>query len=117
VPQQNYRSSTAFYLLLPGWDKDSIKSPAADIDFIAPGGKLNKDLNCFVGPDAERVIEHLNGSKFFFSTASILIEGGISDIYDPDENIIKVKMYKRTKVSYLLVDSTKFGRESTIKWF
>jgi len=26
-------------------------------------------------------------------------------------------MYKYSKVSYLLVDSAKFGKESTIKWF
>ena len=26
-------------------------------------------------------------------------------------------MYKCSKVSYLMVDSTKFGKESTIKWF
>ncbi len=90
---------------------------STDIDFVALGGKLNKDLNCFIGSDAGRVIENFNGSKFFFSSSSISIEGGISDIYVPDENIIKVKMYKYSKVSYLLVDSTKFGKESTIKWF
>ena len=88
-----------------------------DIDFIALGGKLHKDLNCYIGADAERVIKKFNGNKYFFSTSSISIAGGISDIYVPDENIIKVIMNKYSKVSYLLVDSTKFGKESTIKWF
>ena len=88
-----------------------------DIDFVALGGKLNKDLNCYIDSDCGKVIESFNGSKYFFSTSSISIEGGISDIYVPDENIIKVKMHKYSKVSYLLVDSTKFGKESTIKWF
>lgn len=88
-----------------------------DIEFIATGGKLDKDFNCFVGPQALRTIYDFNGSKFFFSTSSISLEGGISDLYFPDEMNIKESMYKRSQQSFLLVDSTKFGKISTIKWF
>ena len=88
-----------------------------NIDFICLGGKLNKDLNCFVGINAEMAIEHFNGNKYFLSSASISIEGGISDIYVPEENVIKIKMHNFSKESFLLVDSTKFGKESTVKWF
>ena len=62
-------------------------------------------------------IEHFNGNKYFLSSASISIEGGISDIYVPEENVIKIKMHNFSKESFLLVDSTKFGKESTVKWF
>jgi len=88
-----------------------------DIDYICLGGKLNKDLNCFVGANTEKALKNFNGTKYFFSTSSISVQGGISDIYVPDENIIKVNMHRYSRKSFLLVDSTKFGKESTVKWF
>lgn len=88
-----------------------------DIEFIATGGKLDKDFNCFIGPQALRAIHDFNGSKFFFSTSSISLDGGISDIYFPDEMSIKESMFRRSQKSFLLVDSTKFGKISTTKWF
>lgn len=88
-----------------------------NIDFVSTGGKLNKDFDSFVGPQALRAIEDFNGNKCFFSTLSISIEGGVSDVFSPDEISIKTKMFKRANRSFLLVDSTKVGKVSTIKWF
>jgi DeoR/GlpR family transcriptional regulator of sugar metabolism len=87
------------------------------IDFVSTGGKLDKDFYCFVGPQALKALDDFNGNKFFFSTLSISPEGGISDIYFPDEISIKNKMHEKAQKSFLLVDSTKFGKVSTIKWF
>ncbi len=88
-----------------------------NIDFVSTGGKLNKDFNSFVGPQALTSIDDFNGTLFFFSTLSISMDGGISDVFSPDEISVKDKMFKNAKRSILLVDSTKFGKSSTVKWF
>jgi DeoR/GlpR family transcriptional regulator of sugar metabolism len=88
-----------------------------NIGFVSTGGKLNKDFDSFVGPQSIRTINDFNGNKYFFSTLSISAEGGVSDVYSPDEIAVKTRMYRNAQESYLLVDSTKFGRVSTVKWF
>jgi DeoR/GlpR family transcriptional regulator of sugar metabolism len=87
------------------------------IGFVSTGGKLNKDFDSFVGPQALRTINEFNGDKYFFSTSSISFEGGVSDVYSPDEIAVKNRMYRNARESYMLIDSTKFGQVSTVKWF
>jgi DeoR/GlpR family transcriptional regulator of sugar metabolism len=88
-----------------------------NIGFVSTGGILNKDFDSFVGPQAIRTIDDFNGNKYFFSTRSISLEGGVSDVYSPDELAVKNRMYGTARESYLLVDSTKFGNVSTVKCF
>jgi len=88
-----------------------------NISFVSTGGILNTDLNCFVGTHALDVIDDFNANKYFFSCSGLSSEAGISDIYVPDEFFIKKKMLKKSKESFLLVDSTKIGKTSIIKWF
>jgi DeoR/GlpR family transcriptional regulator of sugar metabolism len=88
-----------------------------NIGFISTGGKLNKDFDSFVGPQAIRTIDDFNGSKYFFSARSISIDGGVSDVFSPDELAVKNKMYSNAREAYLLVDSTKFNQVSTVKCF
>jgi DeoR family myo-inositol catabolism operon transcriptional repressor len=88
-----------------------------NVDFVSTGGKLNKELNCYVGTHALHVIDDFNASKYFFSCSGFSVEGGISDIYIPDEQAIKNRMREKSGESFLLVDSTKIGRTSVIKWF
>jgi len=87
------------------------------IGFVSTGGKLNKDFDSFVGPQALKTVDDFNGNKYFFSTLSVSKYGGISDVYSPDEIAVKTKMYRNAREAILLVDSTKFGRTSTVKWF
>ncbi|MGZ5548546.1 MAG: hypothetical protein ACXWFZ_11410 [Nitrososphaeraceae archaeon] len=58
-----------------------------------------------------------NGNKFFLSASCISIKGGISDIYHIDVIDVKNKMLQKSETTYLLVDSTKFIKISTIKWY
>jgi DeoR/GlpR family transcriptional regulator of sugar metabolism len=88
-----------------------------NIGFISTGGKLNKDFDSFVGPQAIRTIDDFNGNQYFFSTRSISIDGGVSDVYSPDELAVKNRMFGNAREPYLLVDSTKFGMVSTVKCF
>jgi DeoR family myo-inositol catabolism operon transcriptional repressor len=88
-----------------------------NINFVSTGGILNKDLNCYVGTHALDVINDFNANKYFFSCSGLSLDGGISDIYAPDEYFIKKKMLNKSKESLLLVDSTKIGKTSIVKWF
>ena len=88
-----------------------------NIGFISTGGKLNKDFDSFIGPQAIRTIDDFNGNKYFFSSRSISIDGGVSDVYSPDELAVKNRMYGNARESFLLVDSTKFRMVSTVKCF
>ena len=88
-----------------------------NIDLVLTGGKLNKKTNSLVGPQAVKTIQDFNANNFFFSTSCISLKGGISDIYLPDVIDIKTKMLQHAKNKILLVDSTKFEKISTAKWF
>jgi DeoR/GlpR family transcriptional regulator of sugar metabolism len=88
-----------------------------DIDFVSTGGVLNKDLNCYVGNHSLNVISDFNTDKFFLSCSAVSIPNGLSDIYLPDEQVIKRRMHEKSKETILLADSTKLGTTSVIKWF
>ncbi len=81
-----------------------------NIQVVSTGGYLLKEFNCFVGPMAITTIDKFNGDKFFLSTAAISIEGQLSDTFRPESDEIKREMYKRSRESICLVDSTKFGK-------
>jgi DeoR/GlpR family transcriptional regulator of sugar metabolism len=88
-----------------------------NINYVSTGGILNKELNCYVGPHAVSVINDFNANKFFLSCSGISVEASVSDIYIPDEQVLKLKMHEKSKESYLLADSSKIGKTSVIKWF
>lgn len=84
---------------------------------VSTGGLLLKELNCFIGSSAISTINEFNGNKFLFSTAMISIKGELSDIYHPDSDDIKRKMFKRSKEHICLVDSSKFSHIGQSKVF
>lgn len=86
-------------------------------DLIITGGILNKKLNCYVGPQAIKSVDYFNANSFFLSTSCISVGGGVSDIFFPDVIDVKTRMLRNSKTSYLLIDSTKFGKISSAKWF
>ena len=88
-----------------------------DIDFVSTGGMLNKELNCFIGPQTIKAIDAFNGNKFFLSSSYISVKGGISDIYHIDLIDVKRKMLQNSKESFLIIDSTKFGKIGVSKYF
>jgi DeoR family transcriptional regulator, fructose operon transcriptional repressor len=88
-----------------------------NIDLVVTGGMLNKELNCFIGPQTIKTIDDFNGNKFFLSSSYVSIKGGISDIYQIDIIEVKLKMLQKSKESFLLIDSTKFGKTGSSKYF
>jgi DeoR/GlpR family transcriptional regulator of sugar metabolism len=90
---------------------------AKNITFVSTGGLLNRDLNCYVGNHTLNVISDFNADTFFLSCSAVSIANGLSDIFMPDEQVIKRRMHEKSKKTILLVDSTKIGKSSVTKWF
>jgi DeoR family myo-inositol catabolism operon transcriptional repressor len=88
-----------------------------NISYVSTGGMLNTDLNCYVGKHALEVINDFNADRLFMSCSGLSVANGISDIYIPDEQVIKSKMREKSKETFLLVDSSKVGNDSVAKWF
>ncbi|MHB1336744.1 MAG: DeoR/GlpR family DNA-binding transcription regulator [Candidatus Humimicrobiaceae bacterium] len=88
-----------------------------NIQVVCTGGLLIKDMNSFAGPCAITAINEFNGNKFFFSVATISLDGDLSDIYDIDLVTVKREMFKRSKEKICLVDSSKFNKIGQSKIF
>ena len=88
-----------------------------NIELVITGGMLNKELNCFIGPQTIKTIDAFNGNKYFLSSSYISIRGGVSDIYHIDVIEVKLKMLQKSKESFLMIDSTKFGKIGASKYF
>lgn len=83
------------------------------IDVILVGGNTRQGYFSTVGPLAENMLANIKVNKFFFS-CTMLDEKGI---YESNilEGKIKEKMFKNSRLRYLLVDSSKFGKASIFK--
>jgi len=79
------------------------------------GGVLKYKTGALIGKDALKTIESYNYDISFIGVNSIDIEAGLTTP-DPDEALIKEKIIKKSKVSYILADHTKFNRISFAKF-
>ncbi len=82
-----------------------------NIRVICPGGELDNTLNVFAGPHAERLLATFSADASFLGVGALDVESGTQ------ENVIvqipiKTIMNRNATESYLLADSTKFGRRS-----
>jgi DeoR family fructose operon transcriptional repressor len=83
--------------------------PTATVHFL--GGILRKRFHCTVGPRAEESLRELTVDKAFMGANSFSIEKGAGTPDLQQADIKKAMMSIATKV-YLLVDSSKLGRNS-----
>jgi len=79
------------------------------------GGILKYKTGALIGKDALKTIESYNYDISFIGTNSIDIKAGLTTP-DPDEALIKEKIIKNSKVSYVLADHTKFNKISFSKF-
>lgn len=113
-------STTAFHLLphLTGFKnlfvitngaKTALEAAALGIKTICTGGELASESFCYVGPDAEKTLSQYNADVAFFSCRGISESGACTDNSILENSMRKI-MIKNSKKSYLLGDSSKFGK-------
>lgn len=73
------------------------------------GGELNKRQKSTEGPLAEQLLNQLRVNKAFISAGGVSLVDGVTD-YELSEANISRKMMTRAAETFLLVDSSKFGK-------
>ncbi len=84
-----------------------------DIDVIMPGGKVHTTYFSLVGPVTEDTLKKFNYSKAFLSAGGINLSNGLA-ILHIDEIPIKKIVVENAKQIIVMVDSTKFKKNSLI---
>ena len=113
-------STTAFHLLphltdfknilvITNGAKTALESASMGIRTICTGGELMTESFCYVGTDAESVLKNYNADVAFFSCRGIS-ENNMATDNSILENAMRKIMIKNSKKSYLLCDSSKFGK-------
>lgn len=78
---------------------------------ICTGGRMLKGTFAFVGYDALQTLKRFNADKAFVSCHALSLDGYASD-KSVEENDVRLEMLAHAKQSYLLCDSSKFGKTS-----
>lgn len=113
-------STTAFHLLpyltefksimvITNGAKTALEAASMGIRTICTGGELIPESFCYAGTDAESVLRNYNADVAFFSCRGIS-EDGIATDNSILENSMRKIMIKNAKKSYILCDSSKFGK-------
>lgn len=114
-------SSTTTYHLLPhltkfkniliitNGAKTALEAASMDIKTICTGGEITLESFCYIGTDAESLLSKYNADVAFFSCRGISESGIVSDNSILENSMRKI-MIKNSKKSYLLCDSSKFGK-------
>ena len=89
--------------------KTAVATASLGIKTICCGGLLLDDSFCYVGGDAEQMLSRYKADVAFFSIRGVDSEGNAVDM-SVDENNMRRIMMKNSSKSYLLCDSTKFGK-------
>ncbi len=79
------------------------------------GGKLKKTTQAVVGLIAARSIHNFNFTKAFVGTNGVSDTGGFTTP-DTEEAFVKAAAMENAFVSYVLADSSKFGKISSVRF-
>lgn len=90
--------------------KAIIKLAEYGINSYSTGGHLLPTSLSLVGEDAHNNIEKYNADISFFSCRGISDDGYVTD-FSIEENLVRQKMKKSSKVSVLLCDNNKHGKK------
>ena len=78
------------------------------------GGRLRHENKCVVGPLAEQAIEGLWFDQLYLGATAVQPDNTVATP-DGDEARLNALMIKRSSEHFLLVDSSKFGRNATYR--
>lgn len=113
-------STTAFHILphltqfknilvVTNGAKTALESASLGIKTICTGGEMTLESFSYVGCDAEKTLTGYNADVAFFSCRGISDDGIVSDNSILENSMRKI-MIKNSKKSYLLCDTSKFGK-------
>ncbi len=88
-----------------------VLSSCPEIEVVLLGGVVRRETASIVGPPAEDMLRQLHAAKGFFGAAGLVLDRGLTD---PDMREVQVKraMIKAVDQVYILLDASKFGRQS-----
>ena len=87
--------------------------PIESIHLYSLPGTLNPKTNSLIGADTTKAIEKYNINKAFLASTGLTFESGVTNSEQMEYDIKRAVIEKSTK-TYLLIDSTKFGKVSLI---
>lgn len=86
-----------------------------NVVLICLGGRINRRTYSFVGPYTLNYLQSLNIDKAFMAATGLTIKSGPSNsLYD--ENEIKSHVVKRAEQIFLLIDHTKFDKNTLLSY-
>ncbi|MEE0946344.1 MAG: DeoR/GlpR family DNA-binding transcription regulator [Acutalibacteraceae bacterium] len=114
-------STTAFHILphlvnfknifvITNGAKTALEAASMGIRTICTGGEITLESFCYVGTDAEDVLNRYNADIAFFSCRGIT-EDGLATDNSILENSIRRIMIKNSKQTFLLCDKSKFNKK------
>jgi DeoR/GlpR family transcriptional regulator of sugar metabolism len=86
-------------------------SRQAHLGMFAIGGDFLHDNQCFVGSEAVNYLDHVYANTALLATTCLSIERGLTN-RNRQESEIKRRMVERAERVILLMDSSKFGRQT-----
>ena len=86
-----------------------------NINLIVLGGEVDKRTNSITGYHAISFLQNLNITKSFLASSGISIDSGLTN-YTVIEAEIKRHCLQTSNKTFLLVDSSKFGQSSLVKY-
>lgn len=81
----------------------------ANVEVVAPGGRLRRDTFSLVGVDSLDMLRQYNIQKGFFGAHGITLEEGLTDV-SADEADVKRAMAGMCRQVFAVLDATKWGR-------
>ncbi len=86
-----------------------------NINLIVLGGEVDKRTNSITGYHAINFLQNLNITKSFIASSGISLDSGLTN-YTVIEAEIKRHCLETSNKTFLLVDNSKFGQSSLVKY-
>ncbi len=86
-----------------------------DVQVIGLGGKVINKTKSFAGVDSLEILKSYNIQKAFMAATAVNIKNGVMNS-STDERNIKSMVVEKAEEVYLLVDSSKFGKNALLTY-
>ena len=95
-------------LVITNGAKTALEAASMGIKTISTGGEMTLESFCYVGADAESLLQQYNADIAFFSCRSRTSDGLATDTSRLENSIRKI-MIRNSSLSFLLCDKSKLG--------